>query len=291
MLLFPGVEFLSNAIVRVSGSQQDQVVLWEKRGFRMYIPGGALDESEEREIALSTSHSGSFELPVGTFPVSFVYYVEPSGPFRKPVSLEIEHCCNHGQDKLEFAFAESSSKNPPYKFVRLDGGKFPMHSSCGQLEVSHFSLYAILSRRVPLGRDPTTQRANIRENRAQASLQPTTLSPSRGDVGEDRAQAFLQPTTQSPSGADVRESRAQASLQPTTQSLSGADVRENRAQAFLQPTIQSSVEADGCQYRAHLFHQQRSKKIWHVVLVVTERLAECSQVLVSTCSDNSHQYV
>ncbi len=273
MLLFPGVEFLSNAIVRVSGSRNNQVVLWEKRGFRMYIPGGALDESEEREIALSTSHSGSFELPVGTFPVSFVYYVEPSGPFRKPVTLEIEHCCNHGLDKLEFAFAESSSKNPPYKFVRLDGGKFPMHSSHGQLEVSHFSLYAILSRRVPLGRGPTTQSplgANIRKILAQASLQPTTQSPLWGDVGKDRAQASLQPTTQSPSRADDRE---------------------NRAQASLQPTIQSSVEADGYQYRAHLFHQQRSEKTWHMVLVVTERLAECSQVLVSTCSFKSHQYV
>ncbi len=215
MLLFPGVEFLSNATVRVSGSQHDQVVLWEKRGFRMYIPGGALDESEEREIALSTSHSGCFEIPVGTFPVSFVYYVEPSGPFRKPVSLEIEHCCSHGLDKLEFAFAESSSKNPPYKFVRLDTGNFPMHSSCGQLEVSHFSLYTVLRR---------------------------VVAPGRG------------PTTQSPLGA------------------------ENRAQASLQPTTQSSVKAEVCQYRAHLLHQQRSKRIWCVALVVTERLAECSQV-------------
>ncbi len=55
--------------------------------------------------------------------------------------------------KLKFAFAESSSKNPPHKFLCLDGGKFPMHSSCGQLEVSRFSLYAVFSRIVPLGRE------------------------------------------------------------------------------------------------------------------------------------------
>ncbi len=227
-LLFPGVEFLSNSIVRVSGSQHDQVILWEEKGFRMYIPGGALDESEEHEIALSTSHSGGFELPAGTFPVSFVFYVEPSGPFRKPVSLEIEHCCSHGLDKLTYAFAESSSKKPPYKFVRLDGGRFPMD---GQVEVSHFSLYGILSsiHVVPLGRE---------------------YLPFQGDV------------------------------------------RENGARASRQPTTQSPLEADSCQYRAHLFHQQR-KKTWHVVLVVTERLAECSQVHVHvcTCSDNSHLHV
>ncbi len=218
------MEFLSNSIVRVSGSQHDQVILSEERGFRMYIPSGALDESEEREIAISTSHSGGFELPAGTFPVSLIYYVEPSGQFRKPVSLEIEHCCSHGLDKLTYAFAESSSKKPPYKFVRLDGGRFPMHSSYGQVEVSHFSLYTILSSIVPLGREYLTQ------------------SPFQGDV------------------------------------------RENGARASRQPTFQSPLEADSCQYRAHVFHQQRSRKTWHVALVVTERLAECSQVHVGTCT-------
>lgn len=113
----------------------------------MYIPGGALDKSEEREIALSTSHSGCFDFPDEAVPVSFIYYVEPSGPFRKSVTIEIEHCCNLENDmphNLTFGFAKSSTKVPPYKFQRLEGGKFPSDSSYGQVEISNFSCLCIL---------------------------------------------------------------------------------------------------------------------------------------------------
>ncbi len=224
----------------------------------MYIPGGALDESEEREIALSTSHSGCFELPAGTVPVSFVYYVAPSGPFRKPVTLEIEHCCSHGMDKLKFAFAESSSKKPPYKFTCQDGGKFSGRSSYGQLQVSHFSMFTILS----------TVESDCRD----------TPSPTKSDGREERANVSHRPTTPSPTKSDGRGERANVSHSPTTPSSAKSDGREERADVSHRPTTPSSVESDGREYRAYVFHQQRSKYACRVVLVVTERLAECLQV-------------
>ncbi len=141
----PGVDFSSSCTVTVTGNVQSQTILWEERGFRMHIPGGAVAESEKREIVLATSHSGIFIFPDDSTLVSSVYYVEPSGPFLKPVMLEIEHCCRADGDNFHsLAFARCSSKQSPYEFQHLRGGIFSPNTSYGQSELLNFSMFCIL---------------------------------------------------------------------------------------------------------------------------------------------------
>ncbi len=141
----PGVDFSSSCTVTVTGSVQSQTILWEERGFRMHIPGGAVAENEKCEIVLATSQSGSFVFPDDTILVSSVYYVEPSRTFLKPVMLEIEHCCRADSDNLHsLAFARCSTKESPYEFQHLRGGTFSTRTSYGQIKLSNFSMCGIL---------------------------------------------------------------------------------------------------------------------------------------------------
>ncbi len=133
--------------VTLVGRSFSQIVTWEKKGFRMCIPPGALTESDKCEVILATSIPGDFDLPAGTEPVSAVFRIKSSTDFQKPVTLELEHGCDlTTQRSSKLVFAKSTSKAPPYRFEVVDGGDFPPQSSYGRLTVSRFSLYTILQR-------------------------------------------------------------------------------------------------------------------------------------------------
>ena len=134
----------------VTGSTSSQLLIWKGRGFQIHIPGDALARNEKCTITLATSFSGQFVLPSNTAPVSAVFYVEPSTAFHKPITLEIEHCYRQEQNEtkqLVFAWAHSSSKTPPYRFQCLQGGSFSPNRQSGQIKVSKFSLFTILTTR------------------------------------------------------------------------------------------------------------------------------------------------
>ena len=82
--------------------------------------------------------------------MSGVYSIKSSSSyFEKPVTVGIEHFSSDGyMDDL--VFAVNSDYKPPYTFREIDGGIFPAGEKFGEINVQHFSIFAILRRKLLL---------------------------------------------------------------------------------------------------------------------------------------------
>ena len=117
---------------------------WDKYGFRLHCPEGAV--SKDTEISVIPLLSDQFEVPKGTVLVSAVYKIEVSKPLSKRVVVELQHCVdlrNTGQTGcLKFVRAPLKS---PYQFSIIDGGVFHIGNRYGSIERDDFSLFAIVA--------------------------------------------------------------------------------------------------------------------------------------------------
>ena len=117
---------------------------WEKYGFRLHCPEGAV--SKDTEVAVTPLLSDRFEVPKGTVLVSAVYNIEVSKPLSKQVVIELQHCVdlkNTGQTgRLKFVRTPLKS---PYQFRIIDGGVFRIGNRYGSIERDDFSYYAVVA--------------------------------------------------------------------------------------------------------------------------------------------------
>ena len=112
------------------------------------VPPDAVSTSANVNMHYAIITSGPFTLPEGYqfgSPVVYIYY--DSRHVTKPLKLKLPHWYggeNHTRDGLSFAVAPHSLKEGSvYLFQLLAGGKFPVSSHCGVLEIhGHCSLYA-----------------------------------------------------------------------------------------------------------------------------------------------------
>ena len=116
---------------------------WEKYGFRLHCPEGAV--SKDTEVAVTPLLSDRFEVPKGTVLVSAVYKIEVSKPLTKRVVIELQHCVdlrNTGQTGcLKFVRAPLKS---PYQFNIIDGGVFRIRNRYGSIERDDFCAIGIV---------------------------------------------------------------------------------------------------------------------------------------------------
>ena len=116
---------------------------WEKYGFRLQCPEGAV--SKDTEVAVTALVSGNFRLPKGTVLVSAVYAISVSKPLLKSLTIELQHCVdlrNTGQTGcLKFVRAPLKS---PYQFSIIDGGVFRIGSRYGSIERDDFCAVGIV---------------------------------------------------------------------------------------------------------------------------------------------------
>ena len=116
---------------------------WEKYGFRLHCPEGAV--SKDTEVAVTALVSGNFKIPKGTVLVSAVYAISVSKSLLKSLTIELQHCVdlkNTGQtDHLKFVRAPLKS---PYEFSIIDGGSFNVDSRYGSIARAQFSSFAII---------------------------------------------------------------------------------------------------------------------------------------------------
>ena len=117
---------------------------WEKYGFRLHCPEGAV--SKDTEVAVTPLLSDQFEVPKGTVLVSAVYKIEVSKPLTKRVVIELQHCVdlrNTGQTgHLKFVRAPLKS---PYHFSIIDGGVFRIGNRYGSIERDDFCAIGIVA--------------------------------------------------------------------------------------------------------------------------------------------------
>ena len=111
------------------------------------VPPDAVSTSADVKMHYAIITSGPFTLPEGYqfgSPVVYIYY--DSRRVTKPLKLKLPHWYggeDHTRDGLSFAVAPHSLKEGSvYLFQLLTGGKFPVNSHCGVLEIhGHCSLY------------------------------------------------------------------------------------------------------------------------------------------------------
>ena len=121
---------------------------WKNYGFKLHIPENALPKGvSEYLVSIKASLAGQFELPKGYELVSAVYWVRTPGKFKKPITIEAQHCANFS-DPSQLRFVHTSCALP-YKFKAIDGGSFSLSNKCGVLSTVHFSGKGIAKKVTP----------------------------------------------------------------------------------------------------------------------------------------------
>ena len=124
---------------------------WEGYGLRLSIsedclPGGM----KQCRINIKVSLSGQFQLPEDSELLSPVFWISALCKFKKPVTLEIQHCASRDEASfadLNFISTKCTQKTLPYIFKQLDGGSFPADSSYGSIQLMHFSGIGVTGRK------------------------------------------------------------------------------------------------------------------------------------------------
>ena len=125
---------------------------WIGAGIRLTVPEGALPaECDEVRLEVKVSICGQYD--TGNFKLaSPVYWIQPSPDvqFVKPLTVEIQHCAkSESQQPLSFVVTkkrvheEDGSIELPYKFTKLEDGKFTRVSCYGSIKLQSFSGVAV----------------------------------------------------------------------------------------------------------------------------------------------------
>ena len=119
---------------------------WIGYGLRLSISNECLPTGMEMcRVNIKVSLSGPFQLPEDTELLSPVFWVSPLCKFKKPVTLEIQHCASGDEafSDLNFISTKCSQKDLPYTFRQLKGGRFATDSSYGGIQLDHFSGFGV----------------------------------------------------------------------------------------------------------------------------------------------------
>ena len=132
--------------------------VWDKHGFEIDIPAGAI--SRAVTLNIQASYSGDYQFPDNNVLVSGVYWLalDPPVKFKKKVTVRIQHCTDADSAPF-FANAKCTQKTLPYEFKPLPGGEFtypdcgdsrstPISYGYGSIQVEHFSFFGIFGRKI-----------------------------------------------------------------------------------------------------------------------------------------------
>ena len=124
---------------------------WDGHGLRLGISEDSLPtDMDECRINIKASLSGPFLLPEDSDLLSPVFWISALCKFKKPVTLELQHCASREEASfadLNFISTKCSQKTLPYTFKQLDGGRFSTDSSYGSIQLSHFSGITVTGRK------------------------------------------------------------------------------------------------------------------------------------------------
>ena len=98
-------------------------------------------------VSVITTDNDKYIFPEGCELVSAVYNISTSKPFPEPVTVKLQHCVPTDNEieasAMSFVIADTA-QGPPYKFCPQNGGSFTCGSSCGEIQLTHFSMPAVI---------------------------------------------------------------------------------------------------------------------------------------------------
>ena len=125
---------------------EEMTANWEEGNIEITFYANGLPRLiTECSITITLLKQESFEYPDESTPASYVYLIESSCKFDKPLKVRIRHFANENMtDNL--MFAKCSSKTTPYKFNTIEAGTFTaVH---GDIHLVSFSFLTILYSRL-----------------------------------------------------------------------------------------------------------------------------------------------
>ena len=134
----------------VQVTNEEQTIVWEGYGLRLYIPSNALPHDVSQfQLKMAVALSGTFQLPEDGLLISAVYSFSHnlgSQELCHPVALEIQHCANTSALSDLQILRASTHSEIPYKFETCPGGDFMSTEGYGLIKFNSFSLIAIWKR-------------------------------------------------------------------------------------------------------------------------------------------------
>jgi hypothetical protein len=131
----------------VISNSVSQHLEWKRFGLRINAHEQSLPSGVDQcTIKVMISTAGHYDLPENAHLVSAVFWFQckPLCKFRKPITIEIQHCAKpENTAKLKFVKAFCNQKPLPYSFKHIEGGHFHASSSYGVLDLDSFSGVAI----------------------------------------------------------------------------------------------------------------------------------------------------
>ncbi|XP_019854901.1 PREDICTED: uncharacterized protein LOC100636542 [Amphimedon queenslandica] len=124
---------------------RSQSLQWEKYGFRLECPQGAV--SKDTEVAVTAIAGGNFKVPKGTMLVSAVYAISVSKPLLKPLVIELQHCVDLKYESQTrcLKFVSGPLKHPYQLSLVEGGGSFSIGNRFGSIKRDTFSFNGIVA--------------------------------------------------------------------------------------------------------------------------------------------------
>ncbi|XP_064402664.1 uncharacterized protein LOC135348400 isoform X9 [Halichondria panicea] len=139
-------EHIGESVVEITNKSKK----FSNFGIKISVPENSLPEGIGTCVLhISFELSTDLETPANFELLSSIYRVkcEPKVQFKKPLTLEIQHCASLSSDhqqKLVFARATDQSK----KFEILEGGHFPIGERYGSIQLTRFSRLGVFIRKL-----------------------------------------------------------------------------------------------------------------------------------------------
>ena len=117
---------------------------WDEAGISLHFPAASCDKEIEISIAVVDILNDAIIPQRYRFmpAASATYRITASAPLPAPVKVKMQHCAVlEKEDSLAHIIAH---EGPPYCFELLPGGKFPLGSTYGEIELTKFSLLRIV---------------------------------------------------------------------------------------------------------------------------------------------------
>ena len=135
------LELFTGKTFTYTGKQSDFV--WNEAGISLHFPAAFCEKEIKVSVAIVDIEDEILPLRYRFVPsASAMYRITASDALPAPVKVQMQHCAVlDKEDSLVFIVAHDG---PPYHFELLHGGKFPMGSFYGEIELKTFSFLQII---------------------------------------------------------------------------------------------------------------------------------------------------
>ena len=122
---------------------KNKYFVWDEAGISLHFPAASCDKQIKISVTVVDIEEAIVPMRYQLMPkASAMYRITASDTLPAPIKVRMQHCAVlEKEDSLVYIIAH---EGPPYRFQLLPGGKFPLQSSYGEMELTKFSYFQIM---------------------------------------------------------------------------------------------------------------------------------------------------